>query len=134
MNSRLRLGPPKVTLPHISGSRIRPSSLPSGLHTVTPLYPTGRPALLAHQRLPKTSARKPSGPHFTPSTMQSVNTFWFDSLLSDPTSRTWMSPLPAGPVLETYSFLKSGEKHRPLGFGTLSSGITTSSWPLGSHR
>src|SRR5262245_56758649 len=30
MNNRLRLGPPKVTLPHISGMRIRPSSLPSG--------------------------------------------------------------------------------------------------------
>ena len=45
-----------------------------------------------------------------------------------------MSPLPAGPVLETYSFLKSGEKHRPLGFGTLSSTITASSRPLGSHR
>jgi hypothetical protein len=30
---------------------MRPSSLPSGDHTVTPLYPTARPALLAAQTL-----------------------------------------------------------------------------------
>ena len=34
---RLRLGPPKQTLPQISGIRMRPISLPSGDHTVTPL-------------------------------------------------------------------------------------------------
>src|SRR6185295_9867257 len=98
MNRRLRLGPPKQTLPHTSGRRMRPSSLPSGDHTVTPLYPTARPALLEHQTLPLTSQRTPSGPHFTPSTMQSLNTLWFDSLLSAPTSNTWTSPLPPGPV------------------------------------
>lgn len=38
MNSRLRLGPPKQTLPHTSGSRMRPMSLPSGFQTTTPLY------------------------------------------------------------------------------------------------
>jgi hypothetical protein len=40
----------------------------------------------------------PSGPHFTPSTTQSVKSFWFESLLSEPTSKTEMSPLPPGPV------------------------------------
>src|SRR4030095_7422910 len=98
MNSRLRLGPPKQTLPHTSGRRIRPISLPSGVQTVTPLYPTARPALLEHHRLPLTSVRTPSGPHFTPSTMKSLKSLWFESLLSEPTSNTYTSPLPPGPV------------------------------------
>src|SRR6185295_2596939 len=98
MNSRLRLGPPKQTLPHTSGMRIRPSSLPSGDHTVTPLYPTARPALLEAQRLPLTSQRTPSGPHFTPSTMKSANRLPLDSLLSAPTSNTNTSPLPPAPA------------------------------------
>ena len=37
MNRRLRFGPPKQTLPQTSGSRMRPISLPCGVHTVTPL-------------------------------------------------------------------------------------------------
>jgi hypothetical protein len=39
--------------------------------------------LLESQTFPLTSQRTPSGPHFTPSTVQSVNSFWFDSVLSD---------------------------------------------------
>jgi len=68
--------------------------------------------LLEHQTLPSTSQRTPSGPHFTPSIMKSLNSFWLESLLSLPTSKTCMSPLPPGPVspgplpvLMTYSFL-----------------------------
>src|SRR2546423_15370613 len=94
MTSRLRFGPPKHTLPHISGSRMRPMSCPCGVHTVTPLYPTLRPALLEHHRLPSTSARTPSGPHFTPSIMKLENSLPFDSLLSAPTSNTYMSFFP----------------------------------------
>jgi hypothetical protein len=37
MNRRLRLGPPKQTLPQTSGRRMRPMSWPSGVQTVTPL-------------------------------------------------------------------------------------------------
>ena len=37
MNRRLRLAPPKQTLPQISGRRMRPISWPCGVHTVTPL-------------------------------------------------------------------------------------------------
>src|SRR5262245_8363495 len=98
MNNRLRFGPPKHTLPQISGRRMRPINLPCGFHTVTPLYPTLRPALLEHHRLPSTSQRAPSGPHFTPSTTKSENNFWFDSLLSLPTSNTYILPFPPGPV------------------------------------
>src|SRR5205823_3578844 len=97
MNRRFRFGPPKQTLPQISGIRMRPISLPVGVHTVTPLYPTARPALLEIQTLPSTSQRIPSGPHFTPSTMQSVNSFWLEALLSA-TSNTCTSPLPPAPV------------------------------------
>src|SRR5215204_4027752 len=68
MNRRLRFGPPNVRLAHTSGRRIRPSSLPSGEWTVTPLYPTLFPALLLHHRLPYTSVRIPSGAHRIPST------------------------------------------------------------------
>src|SRR5258706_14126304 len=114
MNRRLRLGPPKHTLPQTSGRRMRPISLPSGVHTVTPLYPTARPALLEHHRLPSTSVRTPSGPHFTPSTMKTLKSLRLESLLSEPTSKTYTSPLPPGPpspgplpVLTTYSFLQS---------------------------
>src|SRR5882724_7271419 len=125
MHRRLRLGPPKQMLPHTSGRRIRPISLPAGDHIVTPLYPTLRPALLEAQTLPLTSQRTPSGPHLTPSTMKSENRLPFESLLSVPTSNTNMSPLPPGPVSPgplpveaTYSFLKSGENASPLGSGT----------------
>src|SRR5664279_5671539 len=112
MNRRLRLGPPKQMLPQTSGSPIPPDSLPAGVHTVTPLQPTARPALLEAQTLPLTSQRTPSGPHFTPSTMKSLNRLWLLSLLSVPTSNTNMSPLPPAPVSPgplpveaTYSFL-----------------------------
>jgi len=44
--------------------------------------------LLEIHTLPSTSQRMPSGAHFTPSTMQSVNSFWFETLLSAPTSKT----------------------------------------------
>jgi hypothetical protein len=37
MKRRFRFGPPKQTLPQISGRRMRPMSLPSGVKTVTPL-------------------------------------------------------------------------------------------------
>jgi hypothetical protein len=37
MNSRLRFGPPKVRFPTTSGTRMRPSNLALGFHTVTPL-------------------------------------------------------------------------------------------------
>src|ERR1700722_7625778 len=112
MNRRLRLGPPKQMLPHTSGRRVGASRVPSGVHTVTPLYPTWRPALLEVQTLPLTSQRIPSGPHFTPSMVKSLNRFWFESLLSVPTSNTFTSPLPPAPVSPgplpvetTYSFL-----------------------------
>src|SRR5438270_13880472 len=98
MKRRFRLGPPKHRLPHTSGNRIRPMRRPSGAHTVTPLYPTARPALLEHQTLPSTSHRTPSGPHFTPSTMKSLNSFRFETLLLPPTSNEYISPLPPGPV------------------------------------
>ena len=49
---------------------MRPINLPCGFHTVTPLKPTERPALLEHQRLPSTSARTPSGPHLTEVTIK----------------------------------------------------------------
>src|SRR4029079_5095832 len=81
MNRRLRLGPPKQMLPHTSGRRIRPISLPSRVHAVAPRSPTARPSLLEHQTLPLTSQRTPSGPHLTPSTMKSENRFPFESLL-----------------------------------------------------
>src|SRR5688572_31346818 len=97
MNNRLRLGPPKHTLPHTSGRRMRPSSLPSGVHTVTPLKPTERPALLEHHRLPSTSQRTPSGPHFTPSTMKSLNSFRFVTRVLA-TSNTNISRVPPGPL------------------------------------
>src|SRR5215468_6546633 len=98
MKRRFRFGPPKVRLAHTSGSRIRPSSLPAGLQTVTPLYPSARPALLDTQRLPSTSQRRPSGPHFTPSIMQSEKSFRFDTLLSLPTSNEYTSLFPPAPV------------------------------------
>src|SRR6266540_612474 len=69
MKRRLRFGPPKHKLPQTSGNRIRPINVPCGVHTVTPLYPTARPALLEHHTLPSTSHRTPSGEHFTPSIM-----------------------------------------------------------------
>src|SRR5437660_1950960 len=112
MKSRFRLGPPKHRLPHTSGNRIRPMRRPSGAHTVTPLYPTARPALLEHQTLPSTSQRTPSGEHLTPSIVKSANRLGFAGLLSAPTSKTKTSPLPPGPaspgplpVLTTYSRL-----------------------------
>ena len=40
------------------------------------------------QTFPSTSQRRPSGPHFTSSTMQLVNRRRFVSRLSDPTSKT----------------------------------------------
>src|SRR5947209_14788000 len=98
MNRRFRFGPPKHRFAHTSGRRMRPISRPSGDQIVTPLYPTARPALLEHHTLPSTSQRAPSGPHFTPSTMKSLNSFPFESLLSAPTSKTYISPLPPGPV------------------------------------
>ena len=56
--------------------------------------------------------------------MKSLKILWLVSLLSAVTSYTCMSPLPPGPVspgpwpvLTMYSFLKSGEKHKPLGSG-----------------
>jgi len=36
---------------------MRPISLACGFHTVTPLYPTARPALLEHHKLASTSQR-----------------------------------------------------------------------------
>ena len=36
---------------------MRPISSACGFHTVTPLYPTARPALLEHHKLPSTSQR-----------------------------------------------------------------------------
>src|SRR5580704_17882579 len=42
------LGPPKHTLAATSGRWMRPISLACGFQTVTPLYPTARPALLEH--------------------------------------------------------------------------------------
>src|SRR6476619_6681732 len=96
MNSRLRLGPPNATLPQISGIRMRPRSLPSGFQTVTPLEPTERPALLEHHRLPLTSARTPSGPHFTPSIMKSLNNLRLESLLSLTPSTAYISHLAQG--------------------------------------
>src|SRR4029077_20402439 len=100
-----------------------------------------RPALLDDQTLPVTSQRRPSGPHFTPSITQSLNRLRLESLLSVPTSNTKISPLPPGPVSPgplpveaTYSFLKSGEKQRPLGSGTCSSVTTRSTRPEGSIR
>src|SRR5512132_1548480 len=41
---------------------------------------SSRPPLLDTQRLPSTSQRTPSGPHLTPSTVKSLNNFWFESL------------------------------------------------------
>jgi hypothetical protein len=37
MNSRLRFGPPEADVAADLGRRMRPMSLPSGVHTVTPL-------------------------------------------------------------------------------------------------
>src|SRR2546428_3676576 len=98
MNSRLRLGPPKQTFAQTSGNRMRPINLPCGVHTVTPLYPIARPALLEHQRLPSTSHRTPSGEHFTLSIMKSLKSFRLETLLFVPTSKEYISPLPPGPV------------------------------------
>jgi len=53
--------------------------------------------LLEHQRLPSTSQRTPSGPHFTPSIMKSLKSFRLETLLLLPTSKTYISPLPPGP-------------------------------------
>src|SRR6516165_12104776 len=112
MKRRLRFGPPKHRFAQTSGRRIRPISLPSGVQTVTPLYPTARPALLEHQTLPLTSHRTPSGEHLTPSITKSAKTCGFDNVPPDPTSNTNMLPRPPGPrspgplpVLTTYSFL-----------------------------
>jgi hypothetical protein len=54
--------------------------------------------LLDTQALPSMSQRAPSGPHLMPSIMKSLKSFWFDSLLSAPTSNTCMSRLPPGPL------------------------------------
>jgi hypothetical protein len=48
-----------------------------------------------------------------------VNTFWFDSLLSDPTSRTWISPLPAGPVTSLANRFSSAPRKEDV-FASLS--------------
>jgi hypothetical protein len=46
-----------------------------------------RPALLEIQTLPKTSQRRPSGPHLMPSTMKSLNSLRLETLLSVPTAK-----------------------------------------------
>src|SRR3954469_13651585 len=98
MKRRLRLGPPKQMFAQTSGRPMLPISFPCGVHTVTPLYPTERPALLEHQTLPSTSHRTPSGPHFTPSIMKSAKRLGLDADPSAFTSNTNTSPLPPGPV------------------------------------
>src|SRR3954465_11500685 len=112
MKRRLRFGPPNVRLPQTSGILIRPRSFPAGFHTVAPLYPTARPALLETHRLPSTSQRTPSGPHFTPSIMKSAKRLGFDAAPSALMSNANRSPFPPGPlspgplpVLTTYSVL-----------------------------
>src|SRR5919198_385277 len=112
MKRRLRFCPPKHRFAHDSGRRIRPINRPCRVHTVTPLYPTDRPALLEHHTLPSASHRTPSGEHFTPSTMKSENRRTPEIVLSDVTSPANTSPLPPGPVspgprpvLTTYSLL-----------------------------
>src|SRR2546427_2715399 len=59
MKSRSRFPPPKQRLAQRSGRRMRPSSLPSGLKTATPSWPSPPPQ--PHQRLPSRSQRMPSG-------------------------------------------------------------------------
>ena len=73
-------------------------SRPSGVQIVTPLYPTARPALLEHHKLPSTSHRMPSGEHLTPSIVKSAKRFALVSFASAPTSNTNTSPFPPGPV------------------------------------
>src|SRR5688572_14145113 len=53
MKSRLRRGPPKHTLAHVSGSRIIPMRSPAGVITCTP-------GLAPAQMLPSASQRIPS--------------------------------------------------------------------------
>src|SRR5215813_13910426 len=98
MKRRLRFGPPKQRLPHTSGSLMRPMSLPCGDQTVTPLYPTARPALLEHQTFPLMSHRTPSAEQLTPSIVKSAKTCPPDSVLFAVTSNTKTLPFPPGPV------------------------------------
>src|SRR6516164_9819043 len=113
MKRRFRFTPPKQRFAHASGRRMRPISLPCGVQTVTPLYPTFPPALLEHHTWPVTSHRMPSGEHLTLSIMKSEKRRAFDALAPD-TSSTNRSPLPPGPVspgplpvLTTYTLVKS---------------------------
>ena len=113
MNSRLRLGPPKHRLAADLGQPDAADELafrcPHG-HTAVAEAAAAGIAIARHPEVPVTSQRAPSGPHLMPSIMESVNSCWYDILLSAPTStvsRAAAGPVAPGPgpMLMTYSFL-----------------------------
>src|ERR1700692_268550 len=62
---QLAVPPPHRHAPAAHGAG-GPVPGPSGVHPVTPLWPTWRPSSLEAQTFPLTSQRTPTGPHFTP--------------------------------------------------------------------